>query len=193
MKENDLYIVALKYGYSKLEQGVTHSEVKKYLESKGFSFPTREAEKHYDRIFTSIFSEPQGRSWKNHNVPDSVEFTCFMDSDAYFKLLEYEELKDARKSSLHATVFASIAIVISIFSTLMSIYYSNEQINTPATIEASQFKSINNSETHVLLKDIKSIQKKLLHEAKSIKTNAEEIKTHNKSLNRIGAKNAPPG
>lgn len=36
--------------------------------------------------------------------------------DAYFKLLEYEELKQARRSSLVATIIAIIAIVLNLLT-----------------------------------------------------------------------------
>ena len=193
MKDDDLYIIAMRYAYKHLEKGVTYTEVKAYLEQKGFTFETKESQNHYSRIFTSIFSEPTGKSWRNHNDPDSKEFTCYMDNDAYFKLMEYEELKGARKSALHATIFASVAIVISIISTLISIHFSSEQLNNPTTIESAQFEKLNNKKIEKLLKEVKAIQKSMLVETKSIKSDTNTIKTHNKSLNQIGAKNAPPG
>ena len=193
MTENDLYIIAMRYAYKHLEEGVTYTEVKEHLETKGFVFESKESINHYSRIFTSIFSEPRGKSWKDHSDPDGEEFTCYMDSDAYFKLMEYEELKGARKSSLHATIFASIAIVISIVSTFISIHYSKEQLNKPTALVDTQFIKLNNEKLESILGEIKSIEKSILIETKNIQKNTNKSKTHNKSLNRIGAKNAPPG
>jgi len=161
--ENDIYIVAMKYGYANLEKGVTHTEVKEYLESKGFKFETKQSKHHFDRIFTSIFSEPRGKSWKNHNEPNGDDFICYLNEDAYFKLLEYEELKNAQKSALSATRFAIIAIIISIIVAGFSIYYSNKQLNSPIVIEKSQLKEITNKENiENQLEKIISNQEKLV-------------------------------
>jgi len=75
-------------------------------------------------------------------------YLSFEDS---FRLLEHQELKDARKSSLYATIFASSAIIISIISSAISIYYSNEQLNKPTSIESSQFDKLNNRKVIELL------------------------------------------
>lgn len=51
-----------------------------------------------------------------------------MTLDGYFKLLEHDELKEARKSSRFAQVSSVIAIIISIITMVISIYFSLEQI-----------------------------------------------------------------
>jgi len=167
MKEKDIYIITLKYGYKNLEKGVTHSEVKEYLESKGFKFETKESKNHYNRIFTSVFSEPTGKSWRNHNDPNSEDFICYLNADAYFKLMEYEELKGARKSSLIATIFAIIAIVIAIISTSASIHYSKKQLNTPTVLDEHQINTIKDKDAiEKSIHEIKEIQEQVLFEMK---------------------------
>ena len=134
--KDDLYITTLKYGKETLLSGVTYREVKEHLKSKGFGdFDEGEKQRHYSVIFKSVFSDVS-----NRGTNDKVKW--FMQMEAYFRLLEYVELKEARASSTKATIFAGIAIVISIFATSASIYYSNKQISTPTTIESSQFEQI---------------------------------------------------
>lgn len=55
-----------------------------------------------------------------------------------FRLLEYTELKEARRSSKIATYFASAALVISIISTLTSIYYSHKSMEAKTAIPIKQ-------------------------------------------------------
>jgi len=142
MKTEDLYITILKYGKTHLLDGVTYSSVEKYLNSKGYSTEGDLHRLRYRIMFNDVFEDPVHRTLYVDGSSDQEKFTLFIKMEAYFRLLEYEELKDARKSSKKAQTFSTIAIAISIVALGLSIYFSIKQINSPVTLEMDQFEQI---------------------------------------------------
>jgi hypothetical protein len=69
---------------------------------------------------------------------DGPELIWTISTEGLFKLLEYEELEEARKYSKTATNLAIIAIFISIALTIISIYFNYR----PITINNEQFQKI---------------------------------------------------
>ncbi|EMJ3470013.1 TPA: hypothetical protein P0E21_001831 [Vibrio harveyi] len=59
-----------------------------------------------------------------------------------FRLLEYQELTEARQSSLEANKMATKAIVISIVSFLCSIGFSLYQINNPISLPEKHYSNL---------------------------------------------------
>lgn len=59
-----------------------------------------------------------------------------------FKLLNYVALEEARKSSKTATWFASSALLVSIFSILVSAILSDKQLDSPVNIPEEFVKKI---------------------------------------------------
>lgn len=178
-KRDDLYIKILSFGKQNLGKPFKFSELKTYLNDEGYEYDDYAVTQFFIALFADK-KRPTG------NIPSEIphengEF--FLQHDGYFNLLEHEELVSARKSSLNATIFASIAIVISIMSTGISIYFSNIQINKPITIEQPQFEKLINSSTEELLKQIQSTQNDILIETKKMKANIAKNNIHNKSLN----------
>ncbi|MBT6049643.1 MAG: hypothetical protein HOG49_22820 [Candidatus Scalindua sp.] len=139
MKKDDLYIAILKHGYDKIREGVTYNDVRKHLMGLGHDVgpEPKEGASLCFRLFQENFSDPMGQG---RGV--TVETTCFINMDAYFRYLEYIELKEARSSSKTATYFAIIAITISIIAMGFSIYFSYKQLISPTKIEAAQFEKI---------------------------------------------------
>lgn len=94
----------------------------------------QELEELYPNEWPSITSEITGdrllSEYKDHKLHLSF--------NSRFKLLEYEELKEARKSSRQAMKVARWAIIISIITGISSIYFSYKQLNKPLTIEKIQ-------------------------------------------------------
>jgi len=131
-RKEDHYIATLKYGKEKLEkgEGVTRAEFINDMENRGYN---SEKYKTGD-TFTEIFKINVGMH--NH----STRF--LMGMEAYFNLLEYEELKEARQSSKTATYFAFTAICISIITLGVSIYFSNKQLQSPTVLDKNQFNKI---------------------------------------------------
>ena len=73
------------------------------------------------------------------HIPDRYsEIILIMSLDDKFRLLEYQELKEARQSSKIATRFATAALAVSIFVGIFSIYFSYQTMNP----EVDHLKSI---------------------------------------------------
>ena len=148
MKKDDLYIAILKHGYDKVREGVTYNSTKQHLKKLGYDVGAHDVGADdvgtddgalYYRLFHETFTHPKGKKF-NHTI--TLETKCFIDMDAYFKLVEYTELKEARRSSKIATYFAIAAIVISIVAMVISIYFSYKQLKSPTKIETTQFEKI---------------------------------------------------
>ncbi len=139
MKKDDLYIAILKHGYDKIREGVTYSSVWQYLNGLGYDVGPDDNTPLYHRIFHETFSHQKGKEFRKQIDRDTK---CFIDMEAYFQLLEYIELKEARSASKKATYFAFAAIVISIVAMGFSIYFSNKQLKSPTMIEPTQFEKI---------------------------------------------------
>jgi len=106
-----------------------------YLKSRGFDVPNGN---FLNTIFLDVFGT---QFMKDRHLPEPA----YLNSDAYFKLLDYEELKQARKSSKEAKTMAFWAICISGFLALFSIGLSFYQIKTQTNeiyISQEQFEEL---------------------------------------------------
>ena len=131
--KNNIVTEILRYGRTKKpgrEMGFTREELKSHLASIGFKMDY-EDDQTTNIIFDSCFMM---------NVPQKGQYV--MKANAYFTLLEYEELEEARASSKQANVWAIVALTVSIIGTLCSIGFSIKQINTPTEIKQSQIDQI---------------------------------------------------
>jgi len=133
MKQDDLYIAILKYGKEHIGENVTPGDIKKYFKENNYEIDVPSGA--FQRLFFDVFSDPKGRGF-NDNLP------CIMNMEAYFRLLEHEELKEARQSSKEARKYAIIAICISIIAMVISIIFSIIQIITPTKIDNTQFQKL---------------------------------------------------
>ncbi len=138
-KKDDLYIAVLKFGKSKLGTPLLFSELESHLNKLGYDYQ----EFALRQLFAAKFISSEYPSGNDPNGPISQEHHFYLETHGYFDLLEHEELKSARKSSLIATWFAFGAIVVSIISTVYSIYYTNKQLNSAVSIERSQIEELN--------------------------------------------------
>lgn len=135
--QGNIYLDALEYGEKQLfkRQAITRQQLRKYLEDKGYKFITNEEKRLLKDLGREAFfiyvGEPSNRKY-------------YLNIEGYFKLLEYRELSDARKSSKEAKIYAIAAIVISIITLLVSIYFSNMELKQKTTIDNKQFKVIEN-------------------------------------------------
>lgn len=112
--EDDVYIKLLKQGKERLESGKHMT----YGEFKGI-ISVLKIKRAPGTLFREIYGPPLGE--------DREEDICL---DAYFNLLEYEELKQARESSKSASKLALWAIGIAIVTLLTSIGFSTWGIFT---------------------------------------------------------------
>lgn len=136
---DDLYVTVLKFGKSKLGTPFLFSELETHLYDLEYKYEEFALRQFFAARFIA-FESPSGNDLHS---PINSKHHFYLETDGYFELLEYEELKSARKSSLIATWFAFGAIVISIISTLISIHYSNKQLNSSVTLEKSQLEELN--------------------------------------------------
>lgn len=118
-KKKDFYIKVLQYGEKHQSDGFTISEIQRDLGLNQRELDLVQAEiagSSGSSIFRRLGTQPQTNA--------TLYTLTFEDK---FKLLEYVELKEARKASLNAIIIAIIAIAISIF---VGFY----QIFTPAKV-----------------------------------------------------------
>lgn len=142
--KNDIIVEILKYGRSKKpgrEMGFTRDELKSHLKDLGFKMDY-EDDQTTNIIFDSCFLP---------YVPTKGLYV--MKADAYFTLLEYEELEEARASSKQANIWAIVALSVSVIATGLSVFFSIRQINTPTEIKQLQIDQI----THSLCKQTQQI------------------------------------
>jgi len=127
----------------------------------------------------------------NREESDKLESYYLLSFEGNMRLFDYLERKAARKSVLNATRFAIAALLISIISTTLSIYYSNQLINTPTRLAQSQITILNGSATRQLVEDI-NVKQNIIHselkiissELKIIGGALEKLYEHNKTYPR---------
>ena len=88
-KKDDLYIAALRYGKSKLESGVIFEDLRAHLSKLDHSFDSQHLE---NNVFRVAYMPRTG----------NIEAQRYLTLDAYFQLLEHDELAQARESSRDA-------------------------------------------------------------------------------------------
>jgi hypothetical protein len=175
MKNDDLYISILRFGKEHLEQGLTFQKLLDHLDKIKLKYDETSVIVFFNELFMCK-RHPEGNNVSQKPKDNEV---YFLENEGYFKLLEYEELSEARQSSKKATTIAIIAIVISIIASTFSIYYSNMQLNTPTKIEESQIKIISNEKVVETVKDLESTQKQILNQVQQIKKQLVEYQKQN--------------
>ena len=118
---DDYYIEVIKFGVSKLNDGVTPKEVVEHLARVNSitgdnDFQIKEAvlrkypnlERFGQYIFVGDFQ-------LHHDF--GSDYKLYLSHEAYFNYLEYIELKESRKNANSATRLAILAIVISFIAT----------------------------------------------------------------------------
>lgn len=133
IKKDDLYIAILKYGKEHLGENVTPEGLIKHLKENKYDFNADGND--FKRLYLDVFSLREGRGF-------GYDRPSIMKMEAYFRLLEHEELQDARESSKEARKYAVIAIWISIFAMIISITISIIQLNTSTKIDDAQFQKL---------------------------------------------------
>ena len=144
-QKDDLYIALLKYGEDKLEKGVIFSDIKQYLEKNQYSI----SDERLRRLFTDTyepFDPKDNKGWDN--IEDDSTLTLSLESK--FRLIDYQELQNANRSSRKATYWAAGAMAISILSIIISSIISYQQLITPTKIESAKF-SIEQSQMKEIL------------------------------------------
>jgi len=108
--------------------------LQKYLEGKGYKFKTEQEKRLLWNICRETF----------HIYYGEYKVQSYLNIEGYFKLLEYRELSEARKSSREAKTYAIAAILISIATLAASIAFSIMSLKQKTVIEDKQFGVIEN-------------------------------------------------
>lgn len=137
-EKEDLHIAILKYGEDRLECGVTFEELCTHIKNKGYEVSEYRMRHNMINCYEVMEQKHQGSPWDA--MDEGLKFSLSFEST--FRLIEYKEFKSANKSSRIATIFATAALVVSIFAAFASIYFSNKQLNTPTTISSDQLDKI---------------------------------------------------
>ncbi len=139
-EEKDIYIEAIKLGKDRLQKKLKTStyDLDEHLKSKGFHVPDGE---FLNGIFLDVFGT---QFMRNRSLPNEPSY---LNSDAYFKWLDYEELKQARKSSAEAKKMAIWAICISGIFAFISIVLTITQMTytTKVYLDEDQYNEIKSS------------------------------------------------
>ncbi len=109
--ESDLYITMIRYGKDNLSKGVKFDELEKHLKDKEFKPEREKDDLLWVHSFRDIYYNP--KSGTKDIGGFSIHEKCFLRIESYFKLLEYDELNEARQSAKSAKLTAIIAIFIS--------------------------------------------------------------------------------
>jgi len=171
---------------------VDYLKLKKHLEENGYAF---DFQKDTDKThFRQLYHAITGEGFNTSPNMDRASFSYNMSIDAFFNLIEYKELKEAREASKIAMKRSTIAIAISIFSMAMGAALSIYQLSTPTILDLhtiDELKVIKYDDTTVKkhLESIDKYQKTIIDELRSISI---LMKNANKQLNKDAAKNAAP-
>lgn len=104
-----------------------------------------------------------------HNHPtfyssaDKTNLKIFASAEDHFRLLEYQELKEARESSKEANSKSLIAIGIAVISTVISIFMSIAAMSSDINVPDRLYQTLKNSNQSVLneLESIREVQVEL--------------------------------
>ena len=141
---NNIYQLAKDKGYLSKEE---LCEIKKYEIDRlnGISDITESKKIKLDAMWNEIMSVNSNKGSNQNRI---------MSFESYFKLIEHEELSEARRNAKIASWLAMTAIIISVFSVIVS--SKPIEFKSPIKIDNQQLEEIQNSKA-----DIKNLENKL--------------------------------
>lgn len=146
MEQENIYIVALKFGQQNLGIGVKFGQLKEHLKEQGFSYANEEEEKQWRRLFYKVFNDYESGLTARLDSEDSSEETeGFFDIESYSRLIEHEELRLARESATGAKKQSTNAIVISVLALFASVLIGLWQLNSETNLSEDSYKPVQNS------------------------------------------------
>ncbi len=121
MRLSEKYIAILRY--SEAKESFTLDEVKDHLCLSQTEFHLLAAQVHRGELFYS-------GSGDYINSFDKQKINLYFTVNDKFRLLSHAELEHARESAKSATNFAIGALIVSIFASIVSIYFAHAQLNS---------------------------------------------------------------
>ena len=109
MSKDDFYVRVLRWAKKKGSEGFSLSDIEKDLSLTKNQFQLID---HTANVDESVFVGPD-----SHTSKYELSF------EGYFKLLEYDELQEARESARQARFYAISAMVLTAASSLINVYF----------------------------------------------------------------------
>ena len=128
--KTDIIIEIINFGRQNLigiNNGVTSEEIHNHLISKGLLQNNFNDKVKLNILIGQIFTDT------GENVGRMM-----LKVESCFAIIEYDELNEARRSAKSANYWALTALVVSIISTFISIYFNVVQLKTPTEIKQEQ-------------------------------------------------------
>lgn len=160
-KKEDIYISILKLAKEKELEGFDYNDIYDLAEEKKYL-----SNEELDKIKNNNI-DYRDDILKNKKIKleaifvevANMQFSCsdkksIMSFESYFKLIEHEELSEARKNAREARWLAIIAIIISLISVLLS--SKPTELKNPVKLDDGQWQEIQNSKV-----DISNLKSKL--------------------------------
>ena len=110
MSEKNLYIDMIEFGKDKINDGVTFDELEAHLKTKKYNIDRHRLSLYFFSTYDSVDAKDRGSSDKM--CKPGVRSSLTIESS--FRLLEYSELQEARRSSKVAMWTAISAIILSL-------------------------------------------------------------------------------
>ena len=134
MHQDSIYTIALKYGADNTHYGITYNKLLTYLKSKNIKID-HDFQRYfhvwfYENFYVAkIYPRIKNFEWRDDSLSEKVISQCDDDKaiitgSAHQAYLEYEELKQAYKSSKQASIIAISSIIIAIIIGLTQILIS---------------------------------------------------------------------
>ena len=105
--KEDLYIAVLRWGREHLGEYTTPKDLFDLMNDRGFESPYLSNFVAFQRLFWDTFT-----ALDHPEEPYYERFEWVLSVESYFRLLEYEELNEARQSSTKALRLAVAAMII---------------------------------------------------------------------------------
>lgn len=116
----DYQVLMHRYAMDHIKEGVSYKEALDYLNSQGYSFKFNSNDDHIMLAYGDIFINATGGGVLS-TIRNNPTYNFHMTTEAYFRLLEYEELVEARRNALEAKRFSIAALAIAALSLLAQI------------------------------------------------------------------------
>lgn len=115
--EEDFYIAMLRYGKSKLETGFRQDDLVTYLHEKGYDIKSVHSNLLIHYFPLTFFAKDETK------YPDHVSF-YYLKPEAYFNLLNHDNIQTAEESAKQANIIAIISIILTLLSVILSLVLS---------------------------------------------------------------------
>lgn len=143
MDEKDkIFIKLLEYGAlkelngSSLDDALEWAKKSDYISKKNKNEAVK-AEKRFIDLFYECFTGGRG-----FQLSDDRKAIGVLKAEYYFRLIEYKELQEARRTAKKANITAWVAIIFSLITFLSASFFTYMQLNTPIKIDPVQMEQL---------------------------------------------------